>query len=284
MQCEKPSCHTERPVLATHNDLKVVADDLNKIRPYKTFIKGVSPIRKEFDTSPSTTFSIRKEEMLHTLARVGRNFNNIDVVEQKVGSFGGFQSILQASVSKSKAHYFLTLPKAPNKSVVHEVMLRLIAVIKEKDIPFIQLVGDQPVYTLIVQLRNENRAAFEKLLPVLGPFHTQCSFITAINKRFSGSGLSDLIVSADIVAEKSIDQALMGKHYRRAIRALQLTYEALQRRLIQAGKRAGHVLSDSLLVLGFLNSCSTFEARDILALASYSWQCSLNYPQCNVSR
>ena len=173
---------------------------------------------------------------------------------------------------------------APNKSVVHEVMLRLIAVIKEKDIPFIQLVGDQPVYTLTVQLRNENRAAFEKLLPVLGPFHTHCSFITAINKRFSGSVLSDLIVSADIVAEKSIDQALMGKHYRRAIRALQLTYEALQRRLIQAGKRAGHVLSDSLLVLGFLNSCSTFEARDILALASYSWQCSLNYPQCNVSR
>ena len=84
VQCEKPSCHTERPVLATHNDLKVVADDLNKIRPYKTFIKGVSPIRKEFDTSPPTTFSIRKEEMLHTLARVGRNFNNIDVLSRKL--------------------------------------------------------------------------------------------------------------------------------------------------------------------------------------------------------
>ena len=34
--------------------------------------------------------------------------------------------------------------------------------VKEKDIPFIQLDGDQPVYTSIVQLRNENRVPFEK--------------------------------------------------------------------------------------------------------------------------
>eukprot|EP00112_Aurelia_sp_Birch-Aquarium-sp1_P018096 Seg4270.2 transcript_id=Seg4270.2/GoldUCD/mRNA.D3Y31 product="hypothetical protein" protein_id=Seg4270.2/GoldUCD/D3Y31 len=243
------SCHSDRPVLATHNDLRAVADDLNKVRPYKTIRKGVSPIRNEFDTSPSTTVSIRKEEMMHTCARIDHNFNSIDAAEQKVGSFGGFQSIVQNSPARSKAHYFLTLPKAPHKSVVHEVMLRLIAVINDKDLPFMQLVGDQPVYTLIVQLRNENRAVFEKILPILGPFHTQCSFITAINKRFSGSGLSDLIVSADIVAEKSIDQALRGKHYRRAIRALQLTYEALQRRIIQAGRRVGHLLSDSLQVL-----------------------------------
>ena len=63
--------------------------------------------------------------------------------------------------------------------------------------PFVQLIGDQPVYTLIVEIRNEDAARF-----------TQCSFITAINKRFSGSGISDLIVSAYIIiAERSIDQA-----------------------------------------------------------------------------
>ncbi len=201
-------CHNDRPVLATHHDLRVVVDDLNKVRPYKTIKKGVSLIRKEFDTSLSTTISIRTEEMMHTLARIDSNLDNIDAVEQKVGSFGGFQSIVQRSVTRSKAHYFLTLPKAPHKSIVHEVMLRLIALIKEKEIPFIQLDGDQPVYSLIVQLRNENRASFEQILPVLGPFQTQCSFITAINKRFSGSGLSDLIVSADIMAEKSIEKAL----------------------------------------------------------------------------
>ena len=38
---------------------------------------------------------------------------------------------------------------------------------------FLQLVDDQPVYALIAQLWNEYRKAFEKSLPVLGPFHTK---------------------------------------------------------------------------------------------------------------
>ena len=50
--------------------------------------------------------------------------------------------------------------------------------------PFQQLVGDQPVYALIFQLRNENRKAFEKTLPILGPLHSQWSFMAAINKLF----------------------------------------------------------------------------------------------------
>lgn len=68
-------CHSERPVLATHNDLKVVADESNKVRPYRTIRKGVPPIRKEFDTSPSTKVSIRKEEMMHTFARIGHKIS-----------------------------------------------------------------------------------------------------------------------------------------------------------------------------------------------------------------
>ena len=65
--------------------------------------------------------------------------------------------------------------------------MRLIGVMAEKNIPFMQLVGDQPVYTLIVQLTNDNFYKFKNIVPFLDPFHTQCSFITVINKRFSGS-------------------------------------------------------------------------------------------------
>ena len=101
-------------------------------------------------------------------------------------------------------------------------MSRLADVIKERRMPFPKLVGDQPVYALIVQLRNENRKAFEKILPILGPFHTQCSLITAINKRFSGSDLSEILVSADAISEKSVENALKGKYFWRAVRGPQL--------------------------------------------------------------
>ena len=103
--------------------------------------------------------------------------------------------------------------------------------------PFVLLTGEQPVYTLIVQIRNENDEI--KIIPILDPFHTQVAFITAISKRFEGSGLSDIFVSAGIIADKSVDQVKHGKHFRRIVRALQLTYESLQRWIIRMSTGKG---------------------------------------------
>ena len=72
----------------------------------------------------------------------------------------------------------------------------------------------------------------KKCLTIIEPFHTKCSFIAAINKRFSGSGLPEILVSANVIAAKSVESALKGKQFRRAVRGRQLVYEALQRRLI----------------------------------------------------
>ena len=128
-------------------------------------------------------------------------------------------------------------------------MMRMLNVIEEKSMPFLQLVGDQPVYTLIVQIRNEHPEKFKKIIPVLGQFHAQSSFITAISKRFSGSGLSDLIVSADIIVDKSVDQAFRAKHFRIIVRALQLVHECLQRNIIRNGIRKGLVLPEEMLTI-----------------------------------
>ena len=91
-------------------------------------------------------------------------------------------------------------------------MTRLLNIIEERNISFVLLNDDQPVYTLIVQLRNENKEKFNKIVPILGPFHTQVAFITAIAKRFEGSGPSDIFVSASIIADKSVNKAMRGKH------------------------------------------------------------------------
>ena len=99
--------------------------------------------------------------------------------------------------------------------------------------PFFLLVGYQPAYALIVQLKYENQELFNRILPFLGPFHIQCSFMSAINKRFNGSGLSDLLVGAEVIAEGSVDNALKGKHYKRGVRCFRLMYEVFVRRIIQ---------------------------------------------------
>ena len=54
---------------------------------------------------------------------------------------------------------------------------------KTKSMTFILLVGDQPVHALIAQLKYENQELFDWILPFFGPFHIQCFFMSAINKR-----------------------------------------------------------------------------------------------------
>ena len=72
-----------------------------------------------------------------------------------------------------EACYFLTFSKTPQKSFVHQVMCQMTKAAETNMMSFIQLVGDQPVYTLIVQLKNDNPQQF-------GLFHTHMS---AIKKR-----------------------------------------------------------------------------------------------------
>ena len=46
---------------------------------------------------------------------------------------------------------------------------------------FLQLVGDQPVYALILEIKNEDPSTFRSIMPVLGGFPTGASMST-INK------------------------------------------------------------------------------------------------------
>ena len=129
--------------------------------------------------------------------------------------------------------------------------------------------GDQPVYALMVQLKNENRDKFQLILPVLGPFHTDISFISVINKRFQVAGLSEIVVAADIISEGSVDQALLGKHYNRSIRCLTLMYEVLMRRIIRQGFNKGLELSSELKdKLEVLRNPSTSTQEQLQAISA----------------
>ena len=99
--------------------------------------------------------------------------------------------------------------------------------VEVKKIPFAVTVGDHPIYKLYLKLKSENPVKYAKLIPFIGPFHVQMSFIYCIYKRFQGSGIDDVLVAAGVVADGSCDQALRGKHFNRGVRCLRLFYEAL---------------------------------------------------------
>jgi len=234
-----------RPLPTSSEDLKRLCLEQHVVQPYKTVKRGQPAPRPEIDISCQNTDVQRQRGVIHALVRRADDQANMPADEQITGAFGGFQVTVQQHVKKSKPYYFLTFPKPPHKSVVHEVMCRMVAAAEKKRMPFLLLVGDQPVYALMVQLSNENPEAFKDIVPFLGPFHTQCSFMSAIYKRFDGSGLSDILVAAQAIAEGSVEKALCGKHYKRNIRCLRLMYEALSRRMIREGMQDGVSLSEN---------------------------------------
>ena len=154
--------------------------------------------------------------------------------EQMVPAYSGAQSCRHPPINKSKPYYHITYNEPPSKSVVFDIMLKLVEAMRQKNIPFSFLVGNLPTYKTILQLKAENLERFIDIIPILGAFHQQMSFIYALYKRFKGSGLDDILVTAGVVVQGSVDQALRGKHYRRGVRWILLWREALiQNRLSQ---------------------------------------------------
>ena len=132
---------------------------------------------------------------------------------QNIPAFTGYMNSIMPKSDTSRAYYYLSLPKSPSKSVVYTLLEKAANAANLKNMPFIQCVGDQPVYTIIVELKNENPEKFEKVLPILGSFHIQLAFMSAIYKRVKGSNIEDLLSESELVTSGSVDKALKGKHY-----------------------------------------------------------------------
>ena len=93
---------------------------------------------------------------------------------------------------------------------------------KDKGMSFPFLVGDLPTYNLILELKTENLDKFLSIIPIIGTFLQQMSYIYVIYKCFLGLSISDILVSAGVILEGSIDQDLKRKHYRRRLQCIML--------------------------------------------------------------
>ena len=63
----------------------------------------------------------------------------------------------------------------------------------------------------------------------MGVFHTICTFLSVIGKRFQDAGLRDVIIESGVTAKGSVSGVLEGRTYNRASRCHKLMFEALNR-------------------------------------------------------
>jgi hypothetical protein len=189
--------------------------------------KSEPPARPMVDLPVNGTAPQHARSVIHALSRIDTDGSRPPPQQQQVPGSSGAQSCHHLPHNKSKPYYHTTYNEPPNKSVMHDIMIKQLNAMHKNNIPFSFLVGDLPTYKTIIQLKAENAQMFKDIVPILGAFHQQMSYMYAVYKRFKGSGMADTLVTAGVVVEGSVDQALRGKHYRRGVRCIQLWREAL---------------------------------------------------------
>ena len=78
-------------------------------------------------------------------------------------SYLGAQSLCHPSTNKSKAYYHATYPEPPGKSVLHDIIEKLLKAMAMKNMPFSFLVVDLPTYKTVVKLMAEPRYGYKLL-------------------------------------------------------------------------------------------------------------------------
>ena len=89
---------------------------------------------------------------MHALARVDSNCDLLDMDPQKVPAYSDMQACMNKAGKHSKSYYQLTvLPEPPSKSVINDIMVKNVEVIRKIITPFLFMVGDLPTCVHIVE-------------------------------------------------------------------------------------------------------------------------------------
>ena len=76
---------------------------------------------------------------------------------------------------------------------------------------------DLGVYMKAYPLIWNNPNKYQKHVVLIGTFHLVCAHLKMVGKKMAGSGLSDILLEAGLIASGSLEGVMSGKHYDRAM-------------------------------------------------------------------
>lgn len=168
----------------------------------------------------------RRKNLIWVLVRLhGR-------VKQKASGWTGFNIAVRdvVDVTQDNIGYLPTIDSpATDLSTVQEVLVQSLNIKNTLKLNSIVLVFDQALYAKATEIQWKHRERFKNLVLRMGVFHTACTLLAVIGKRFQDAGLRDLAVESGVVAEGSVSGVMDGRRYNRGVRFHKLTYEALMR-------------------------------------------------------
>ena len=97
-------------------------------------------------------------------------------------------------------------------STLHEVLCQSQLIRRSLGLGSIVVVFDQVLYAKATEIIWKHRDTFSEVIPRMGTFHTLCTLLNIIGKRFQGVGLRDLCIESGVIAEGSVEKLLLGSN------------------------------------------------------------------------
>ena len=119
--------------------------------------------------------------------------------------------------------------RTSNQHVNHEVLMRSVKIKDTLQLKSIVVVLDQAPYAKATEIVWKYHDIFKGIVLTMGAFHTICTLLSILGKRFQDAGLRDICIKSGVIAEGSVSGVLHGRRYNRSVRFHKLMYEALQR-------------------------------------------------------
>ena len=137
-------------------------------------------------------------------------------------------------VVESTTSYLDTIDSpATDLKTAYEVLSRGCEIKDRLQLNDVVCVFDQAFYAKAMGVYGRQKELFVGLVIMMGGFHLLLMLLGVIGSRFGEAGLRELAVQRDVVAKGSVDKALNGKQYNRAVRLHKCVYEALMRLLLK---------------------------------------------------
>ena len=119
---------------------------------------------------------------------------------------------------------------ATQMATVNEVVNQSLIIMRSLELTNIVCVFDQALYAKSAEVTWKHPDKFKTTIIIrLGVFHTICTLLTIVGKRFQDAGLRDLCIESGLIADGYISGVIDGRKYNRAVRLNKLVYEALIR-------------------------------------------------------
>ena len=177
-------------------------------------------------THAQVTVDARRKNLVWVLVRLhGQE-------KQKASGWTGFNISVrdEVEVTQDNIGYLPTINSpATDMSTVQEVLVQSLSIKNTLKLNSLVLVFDQALYAKATEIQWKQSERFKDLVFRMGVFHTACTFLSIVGKRFQDAGLRDLAVESGVVAEGSISGVMDGRRYNRGVRFHKLMYEALMR-------------------------------------------------------